>query len=130
MGKKTVIKNLSKAFKIRLFGKELRVNIGLGLRRFTNKEERNTKIAFSFLDGVSVEKIAEKFSLTTAHVFKILWIKGVRRKEVNKHKLKRLPHDTTQVIKELREKGDTLQAIGDRFGITREGIRLILNREK
>jgi hypothetical protein len=90
--------------------------------KLTKKDERVQQL---WLNGLSVTKIMKMLKRSQLWVRYQLWMFGINN--MNNHS-RRIKLEEIEKIILLRKQGETLQAIGKQYNVTREAIRLILKR--
>jgi uncharacterized protein (DUF433 family) len=90
------------------------------------KKRRNRRIAGLFKKGIAVETLAIKFNLTKGQIFNVLHKEGIRIK----NKKEKIPRDDLPRFFELRQSEKTFQALGNLYNVSREAMRLALQKHK
>lgn len=84
-----------------------------------------------YVDGATGSELAEKYGVSTPTVLSRVRAAGVARRRGPRqgHGSKRMCPDRDAAIAARRRSGETLQSIGDEYGLTRERVRQICQRE-
>lgn len=94
-----------------------------------NNPQKSSEIIEAFKSGVSVDKLSEQFTCLRADINTLIRERCTNQQDklqednyINRTRMR------NEKILECRRSGKTLEEIGAEFGLTREGVRLIIKR--
>ena len=108
---------------LELLGHKLRIGFQIKPNGHDALSRRNERVIRDFAQGYTVERLAEKYTLTENRISQILTAFGARQP-----KWKKMSDKARWTIFQLQKKGLSKAEIGRKVGVSRERVRQILQQ--